>query len=219
MPHKDHAVPYCVVPAGGASSRMQDWKPGLSWGKTTIIEKVVANAKNAGCRVIVVGGYRDSELRRLFTNDEQVILVYNPEWESGMLGSVRLGLRTAAGLASLAGDSTVAPGCLVTPADMPLIAVQTYRLLLARVQNHPKLPGSLFPCHGGQPGHPVWINLNLLPIIEALPADGRLKAYLMRYSYELVPCDDPGISIDLDTPEEYRRYSNPGGEESSARAT
>jgi molybdenum cofactor cytidylyltransferase len=214
----EKAVNYCVIPAAGRSSRMGDWKALLPWGKQTVVEAAVANACAAGCQVILVCGYRGAELAQCFAGNSAVTVVHNPDWAEGMLGSVRVGLRVAARLtlekASVALETAgpTVPGCLVAPADMPLIAVHTYHRLLERANHANQLPGSMFPVYTPvrpgeqQTGHPVWINFSMMAIIEEQTAQARLKHCLLQYSHELVPCADEGILIDMDTPQEYERW-------------
>jgi hypothetical protein len=57
----------CVMLAAGRSSRMDDWKMTLPWGKSTIVEHSVRTALNVCARVVLVAGFRAEELDGPYT--------------------------------------------------------------------------------------------------------------------------------------------------------
>lgn len=63
------------------------------------------------------------------------------------------------------------------------------------------------PCYGQRRGHPPLIATALIPSILAFAEAGGLRELLSRRAATSldVDCDDPGILIDLDTPEDYER--------------
>ena len=67
------------------------------------------------------------------------------------------------------------------------------------------------PQYQGRRGHPPLISAALIPAILAFEDPGGLRALLAAYHERCadVDCDDPGILIDLDTPEDYRKYRHP----------
>jgi len=67
------------------------------------------------------------------------------------------------------------------------------------------------PQYQGRRGHPPLISAALIPAILAFEDPGGLRALLAAYHERCaaVDCDDPGIMIDLDTPEDYRQYRHP----------
>jgi len=185
----------CVMPAAGASSRMGAWKPLLPWGDSVIIEATLAAALEVAARVIVVAGFRGDELRARLKDRERVLVVDNPDWRLGMLGSIQRG---AAFVDTEAFFSI--------PADMPLAKPQHFRRLLERsVQRHAEgLPEAvLFAAYGEELGHPVLIPSRLLESILSLDPRGKLRAFLVEGEHEAVDQRDPAVLADLDKPDEY----------------
>ena len=178
---------------------MGDFKPLLPLRGTALIENSVGSALSGGAEIaVVVTGHRADEvedvLRRAFGG--RVRFVRNPEYAvTDMLRSVQFG---AAAL----------PKCEVfflLPGDMPAVAESTYcKLLAAREREAAPV---IFPALGGRRAHPPLIDARLIPEILAFDGDGGLRALWERHGDELriVPVDDAGVWLDVDTPEDYQR--------------
>jgi molybdenum cofactor cytidylyltransferase len=108
-----------------------------------------------------------------------------------------MGASLAAGARLLLGTVRESPprACLVALADMPWIKVAT----LAAVRDAAG-SGIVAPFHAGQRGHPVGFAWDLLPEMAQLDGDAGARALLARHGVRGVPCDDPGILRDVDTP-------------------
>jgi molybdenum cofactor cytidylyltransferase len=194
----------CVVPAAGASNRMGAWKPLLPFRPldpssepmpwATIAGRVAATALSAGCRVILVVGHRGGELARAFSGLSGILVVENPLWEKGMLGSIQRALPLVRGEAFF-----------VVPADMPLVPASAYRLLAeARAARGAGLPeAAFFAAFEGRAGHPVLLPSAWIEDIRALDPRGRMRDFLQDREVFLVEACREGILSDIDTPEEY----------------
>ena len=81
------------------------------------------------------------------------------------------------------------------------------RTLAALAANHPGLP--VLPLYRGQRGHPAFLPAVLADALRDLPPAGGLRE-LLRAAPELILLEtgDPLAVIDLDTPEEWRRFCN-----------
>jgi molybdenum cofactor cytidylyltransferase len=186
----------CIIPAGGASSRMGSWKPLLPWlpggegSPRSVVEATVDAALASGCRVVLVGGYRGEELAELFAGRSGVEVVQNPGWERGMLGSIQRGLEA------------IGPFPFFTiPADMPLVGPEVYARLFeafvsGKAQGLP--PRTLFASFRGEAGHPVFIPASLAPRILALQPGERLRPFLLGEEHLFVECSDEAVLVDLD---------------------
>jgi len=193
----------CIIPAAGASSRMGEWKLLLPWGKSTIVERVVANALEAELEVLVVAGFRGDELHALLDGRPGVRVLDNPDWREGMLGSI---LRAV--------DLVSGEAFFVTPADMPMIGPGLYRLLMAEARRGGKpeaaAPRSLehdgvayFAACAGVPGHPVLIPRDRVPAMKALDRGGKLRAFLMEGPWRLVETGEAAVHADIDSPADF----------------
>jgi CTP:molybdopterin cytidylyltransferase MocA len=185
-----------IVLAAGYSRRMGAFKPLLPFGSTTIIEAVLATLREAGIETIrVVVGWNAQILIPVLERCGAT-WVCNERFAEGMYASVQIGVRNL---------SPDVAAFFLLPGDLPLVRSATLARLAAEWDARPQ--GILYPCHQGARGHPPLIAADYIPeILTAEPAGG-LRELLERHAGAArgVECDDPGILIDLDTPEEYQQ--------------
>ncbi len=178
-----------VILAAGASRRMGAPKLLLPWGSTTVLGQVVATAlEGTPGRVVVVLGAHSAALPA----HPRLRVVWNRDWEAGMLSSAQAGVRALPD-----GWSSV----LIVPGDLPRVQPETYRRLMSGPS------GSIcIPTYGGRRGHPVRVPVGLADELLALdPAVHSLRSLLAPARVTHVEVDDPGIHMDLDTPEDYNK--------------
>lgn len=171
-------------------------KPLLPFAERTAIELLVATLRQGGIEEIVIvlgpGGEAVAEVLR----QAPVTLAWNRAEHSDMAASLRLGLERLGSPAS---------GVLIALADHPLVAAATIATLCAQ---HEKAPEAiLVPTCQGRKGHPILLPGSILQELHQLPT---LREVVRRdpARVRLVPVDDPGILLDLDTPEDYRAGIN-----------
>ena len=194
----------CIIPAAGASTRMGDWKPLLPFGKSTIVETTVEAALAApvegGIRVLLVAGYRGDELRGRFEGRSGVVIVDNPRWEAGMLGSIQAALPFVA-----------SERFFILHADMPLVPSSAFGVLdetgrSGRSGRGDKAAGvPLFASFGGEAGHPVLLPSTLIDDILGLDPSGRLRPFLLERGGRLVDCGTRAVLADLDSRLDYEQ--------------
>jgi molybdenum cofactor cytidylyltransferase len=162
---------------------MGAWKLALPFGSGTLLSTVVASARRAGCRVVLVIGNRaDAVAAALFPEGARperadlppVERVSNPDWALGLMGSLQ------AGMARVRTDFF-----FVLHADMPFVPPWAWTTLEreARAREVAGLPDSpIFPSFRGRTGHPVLVPSGLIPAALSLSKDGRFKDFLNGFS-------------------------------------
>ena len=216
-----------VILGAGASSRMGRPKLLLPWGGTTVIGRLVAQWRELGAgQIAVVRRAEDAalvaELDRLdlpksvSENPETgnlqagslrsgsggsslppVDQIINPQPERGMFSSIVC----AAGWDGWRGEIS---NWAIVLGDQPHIQTGTLRLFLAwSAQNREAI---CQPVSGGHRAHPVILPRPALASLKSTPA-GTLKDFLNLATCPNVQCviNDPGLTLDLDTPEDYKR--------------
>lgn len=185
-----------VILAAGRSSRMGTLKPLLPLGGRLIMEGVISLFREVGISdIVVVVGYQAGKVIPLLEN-QGVRWVVNREYDRGMFSSIQAGVR------DLSRDCRA---FFLSPADMPLINAVTLKKLVAA---HREGKMDVYhPWYQQKRGHPPLISSALIPSILAFADPGGMRALLSNYKETSldVACDDPGILIDLDTPEDYER--------------
>ncbi len=181
-----------VVLAAGASSRMGRPKALLPIDGRPAGERVAATLRSGGCDpVVVVVGRHAAEIRA-GADLTACTVVDHAGWAAGRTSSL------AAGLGALPGGVTAAVLALV---DMPYVRAATVRALVAAAALASR-PEVVVPVHGGRSGHPVLLHAALFPAIRALPGDTPLRELLRTRRRLDLPVDDPGVLVDLDTPDD-----------------
>ncbi|MFA5984036.1 MAG: nucleotidyltransferase family protein [Methylococcaceae bacterium] len=100
-----------------------------------------------------------------------------------------------------------AAGWLIALADMPWIAPATIIKLADALRNGATIAA---PRWQGQRGHPVGFAHVLGPELIALSGDEGAKAVLQRHleQLQLIDCDDSGVLLDIDRPEDLNALNN-----------
>ncbi len=192
-----------VILAGGYSSRMQQFKPLLPLNGSTVIESVVQNFRGAGIEEITIVAGHNAEALSRDVGALGARVVINPKYAEGMYSSV------VAGVGAL--DAGV-DGCLLIPADMPLVRGST----VSRVCNAFRVSDSsvVYPVFQKRRGHPTLISSRLFAAILSGDGAGGLRARLAEHDNDAREENvlDEGILIDLDTPADYEKAKEQFGQ-------
>ncbi len=182
-----------VIAAAGLSARMRDFKPLLCLGESTVIRHTIDALRGAGAGdILVVTGYQSAVLER-HLNFDSVMFFKNERFaQTDMLTSIQMGL------------AALPPGAqrvFVTPADVPLVAHETLeKMLTADAQ-------VVRPTYRGRGGHPLLLRADGVGRVLEWRGPGGLKGLLDTGALEsvCVETEDPGILMDADTPQDYKR--------------
>jgi molybdenum cofactor cytidylyltransferase len=177
-----------VILAAGLSTRMRPYKMALPLGDKTVIASSVESMVEFVDRILVVVGWQAAQVQKLLVPYAKVRCVFNADYRSGMFSSVKAGLA-----------QVQAARVFVLPGDHPLIGPQVYARMLALDDD------IVIPTFQGRKGHPVLLRGGLVPEILAQPADSTLRDYIGARGYATVEVADPGICMDVDSPQDYER--------------
>lgn len=185
-----------LILCAGRSSRMGDFKPLLPMGRDNFIERIISLYRGVDIEnILVVCGHEAKlvipELARL-----GVSWVLNEHYDRGMFSSVQTGVN------NLTGQSRA---FFLHPADIPFVQPDTLQSLIAEFST-----GGMDICRPlylSKHGHPPLVSLSLAAAIREFKEEGGMRTLLARYAEKSrdVPCNDPGILMDIDTPEDYAK--------------
>lgn len=188
-----------IVPAAGISARMGRPKLLLPWGSSTVIETVISAWRAGGIeRVIVVVRADDEPLAaRCRAAGARVVqpIVDPPDMKT----SVRHALHAARAAYAPTDDEA----WLLAPADMPRLSAPLIARLLA--EHDPARPQVLIPVVDGRRGHPILVPWCWATAVDELTEHEGVNTLVARLPVREILSDDPGIRVDLDTPDDYRR--------------
>ena len=188
-----------VVLSAGESSRMGRPKALLPVDGETFIEKIVgALARTRVGKIIVVLGHDAETLKRRLEHLAVAFLV-NADYKSGQLSSLQTAVRR------LQSDREC-DGMLVHLVDHPYISSKLVDMMIERFYASNKL--IVVPRCQGKRGHPVIFSRALFAELLNAPLDQGAKAVVNAHRDETleIETDDPGIAVDIDTPELYRQH-------------
>ena len=146
---------------------------------------------------IVVTGARH-ELMETDLTTQDVHLVHNPDWESGMGSSI------AAGVQQLRYWYPAADGCLITLVDQPLITVAILdRFINAFRKNRSAIIAASYL---KTLGVPAIFSRTLFAELEALLTGGGAKKVIKKHPSRVLAIACPEAGHDIDTPEDWERF-------------
>lgn len=184
-----------LVLAAGQSARMGGPNKLLAeLDGLPLVQRTVRTLGEACVRpVIVVTGHEGMRIREVLANDD-VILVHNPDYATGLSSSLRCGL------GALPPETE---GVLVCLADMPCVRATDIERLIAAFAPEGKC-AICVPIFAGRRGNPVLWARCFVPEMMELTGDTGARALLGRYAACAceVDCAGSGVLIDVDTPED-----------------
>ncbi|MEM3670210.1 MAG: nucleotidyltransferase family protein [Thermoprotei archaeon] len=185
-----------VVLAAGSSRRMGDFKLLKKIGDSTVLEMTLraASSLDAYPKVVVLG-HRFNEVDSQIHSKEW-IKVFNPDYMNGISTSLKAGFR------ALPAETDAV---MVALADQPLVEVSTLHTLVERHFEANAL--ATIPVYKSRRGNPVILSYALKTRILTLEGDVGARKILEQESdkVQLVKVEDPGVVMDLDTPEDFSR--------------
>ena len=187
-----------ILLAAGESTRMGRPKQLLDWHGRPLVVAQIETLLDAGCRpVVVVLGAHANSIRPILPSRSTVQVTTNRYWREGRASSIRTGARSV---------PPVAEAVIVTSVDQPTEPSVVERLHHALDSDHDALIA--VPRHDGRNGHPPMFRSELLPELSAVSERQQgLRQIRRRYAGRtiFVEMDNPIVTLNLNTPEEYQR--------------
>ncbi len=180
-----------IILAAGEARRMGPHKALIEHeGGKSFLQSLVSTFGKAGCSVIGVVG---KDAQAVKDQHPAVNLVENEQWQDGQLSSVKAGLEAA-----LDEEADVV---LLHPVDMPALRASTLKSLLKSMGDSLE---ALRPEFEGAAGYPIVLSRGAAERMRQsgeTQLEGALKAVQLRR----VPVKDPGVVVNINTPETYER--------------
>lgn len=189
---------WAVVPCAGASRRMGRSKALLPAGDRLFVERIVETLLAGGVDEVVVVVRPGERPERGIAQRAGARIVVNPDPDHPERGGPVSSVRAA--LPLLPPDVC---GLLVHPVDHPRLEPSTVAALIAAFRGR-GAPVTQ-PVWRGRRGHPVVLHRELFHEIEGHDLPEGLRSLIARHAAgrHEVHVDDPGVSDDIDTPQEY----------------
>lgn len=193
-----------IVLAAGESKRMGRPKQLLAWQGKTLLRHTLENLTRSNAdEVILVLGHEAEAIRRGLT-ELKIKIVVNFGYKQGMASSLRQGLLAM---------NPESEAFLVLLADQPGIGPEIINRVIREFQRANPKRGIVRPVYRGLRGHPVLIDVRYLQEALQLQGDVGARRILANHPADIleIEVDQDGILKDIDTPEEYRKYTRRAG--------
>ncbi|HEY4842589.1 MAG TPA: nucleotidyltransferase family protein [Terriglobales bacterium] len=206
--YRAHMAAFCgLILAAGESSRMGRDKALLPWPpqstKTgdTFLSAAIRLFLSHVDEVLVVAGKNQAALAPVVYANGGA-LVINPDPERGQFSSLRVGLQEVLNRGRDA--------AMVTPVDRPPVRAETIEKLQAAFDSATaKRKWAVIPEFEGRHGHPILLGREMLTAFLNAPetSNAREVERANQTAIEYVAVDDPLVSLNIDTPEQYTALS------------
>ena len=182
-----------IILAAGEARRMGHPKALLEHeGGRSFLQSLVSTFGKAGCSVIAVIG-KDAEAVR--EQHPAVHLVENDGWQDGQLSSAVSGMEAAI--------EDGADIVLFHPVDMPALRATTLKSLIKAMGDSVE---GLRPEFEGAPGFPIVLSRSAAERLREKDGGATtLEAVLRGMELRRIPVKDPGVVVNINTPETYER--------------
>ncbi len=194
MGTKDFAA---VILAAGASVRMGQPKLALPFDhKQSFLERCVSAYMDFGCIAIAIVARQETLpwLERISRHwPASVHLALNNHPEKGRFHSVQLGL----------GQIPTKTPVFLHNVDNPFVSPETLGALVRHIDE----ADYVRPVFQNQMGHPVLISPHLAEsLAKERNAQSSVRSFLRAFRHVNVPVDRSEVLVNINTPEDYRRY-------------
>lgn len=197
-----------IIPAAGRSRRMGAAKQLLDYRGRPMLAAVLAPLLQscvAGVMLVTHQGLEQA-LCEIITDAAKpdlpsIHLAFNQDAASGMVDSVRIGLRAWAARETIGADD----GFLIVPSDQPGIPSQAVAQCCAAFAAAPDRIA--LATHAGRRGHPMIFPAKLTDFVQSPACDLGLNALVRAHEPMLnaVEFDSPAILRNVNTPDDYAR--------------
>jgi molybdenum cofactor cytidylyltransferase len=184
-----------IILAAGLSTRMGESKQLLPFRGSTIIETVIDNLLGSKLsEVIVVVGHEAEKIQTRIQH-KPVKIVFNPDYQEGMLTSAQHGVGSI---------SASADAFAMTLVDLPLITPDLVDMVIdAYIQAE---AGIAVPSYNYRRGHPVVFNRRYVDDILGLDGNsGGVRSLYKKYADDIhyVAVDTDRVLTDIDYRKDY----------------
>lgn len=172
----------------------------LPVGNKTFIERIVSSLQQTKVeKIVVVLGHHAAEIRPKIVHLPVEVLI-NQDYKQGQLSSLKVALEYLQALEGV-------DGALVHLVDHPFLNPMLADKMIERFYESKKL--IVLPRYQGRRGHPVIFSRQLFRELLEAPVDQGAKVVVHAHREETleIETDDEGVTVDIDTPEEYRQHA------------
>ena len=182
----------CIILAGGKSTRMKTNKMLLDISGHPLLWHTIKSVEPYVSKVIVVTGKYDEEIRNSLKGNN-IIFVYNKDYEKGMFSSV------------LTGVKETKEDFMIIPGDCPFVEPGTIKKILLG-------NGEIrYPRYQNLEGHPLYISKKYKDELLNFGLDSNLKLFRDTKKCEIIDVEDKNIVMNLNNLLDFKKLTTEKG--------
>jgi molybdenum cofactor cytidylyltransferase len=186
-----------IILAAGLSRRMGKVKSLLPWGDSLLLDRVIENANFSTLSSLIVVLGHEADIIREKIDFKAAKVVVNSEYGTGQSSSLRAGLDAL---------PVGTDGAMFLLGDQPFVSTKIINNLICAFQKQPS--GLIIPTYEGKRGNPVLVHSSIFDMVQGITGDTGARVIFRSLGSQVreVEVTNPGILVDIDTLEEYRRF-------------
>ena len=186
-----------VIVAAGESKRLGTPKQLLPYQGDTLLNRLIANLKQASDFPIflILGASSEKIIEEIGATDFSITI--NENWQEGMASSIRLGIQVAQK------NVPNLEGIMLVVCDQPFIAVANIQALI-KLQKNTNLPIAA-SYYANILGTPALFHKSVFPDLLKLSGDVGAKNIIQQRGTEVAKLHFEEGLVDIDTPEDYQQ--------------
>jgi molybdenum cofactor cytidylyltransferase len=185
-----------IILAAGNSSRLGRSKQLLPYQNKTLLRNAVEQSLLVpqSSILVVTGAFKEIVENEL--NNDQILVRYNADWETGMASSIK------AGVSEMLLHYPSLDALLITVCDQPFLNTEIMSSLIAE---HNKTNKSIVAsAYNDTLGTPVLFSKKYFLQLQELEGQEGAKKIIMKHAEDTASVNFPQGGIDIDTGEDYR---------------
>ncbi len=184
-----------IVLAAGASRRMNEPKQLLLFQGKTLLRRAVETAVESICKPVIVVLGANFERAKAEIEDLPVEIVFNPNWQSGLSSSIKIGIENLLRIAPNVAAS------VMTLADQPFVTAKHLNLFAEKFERS-KI-AIIAAEYNETLGVPALFSRNIFDDFNKLSGDKGAKQIIKKHRESLSTIALPEAAFDIDTPEDF----------------
>jgi molybdenum cofactor cytidylyltransferase len=186
-----------IVLAAGASVRMNSPKQLLKFESKTLLRRVVETSIESICNPIVIVLGANFEILTQEIEDLSAEIVFNPDWQSGLSSSIKVGIEN---LLKIAPDIAAS---VITLADQPFVTTNHINLFVEKFYQSNDL--IIAAEYNGTIGVPAIFAREVFDDFKQLLGDRGAKPIMEKRRERLSTIALPEAAFDVDTPQDFAK--------------
>ena len=184
-----------ILLAAGLSSRTKKFnKLLLSYKRKKLLQHSVQNILESNVEyLIIVIGNDKNKIKKIIPHQDNIKIVYNQNYKSGMASSIKLGLKHLPNEVS---------HFFIVLAEMPEVKKSHYNKMILPTKKNKKVP--VVPYVNSQQANPILFSKNFIKKLKSLRGDKGAKIILQNEKKIKVKFKDKALMKDFDSLEDFK---------------